>query len=125
MPHQLDRYVDELPDIEDWIAGDDRVLAFVVVDSNGDPVDITGATVEWALFERPYETDSADAVLDGSDSDVELVTDNRVDLTNGEWEVRVDGSATEDIWGAYTHRPKVTDADGNTASWIGTIDLRA
>lgn len=125
MPHQLSQYVSELPAVEDWLSGDDRALVFEVVDSDGDPVDISNATVEWALYNRPYNDDPNDAVLTGDDSGVEIVTDNRVDTTAGLWEVRVDGAATSDRWGEYWQRPRVTQSDDSTASWRGTVIIEA
>lgn len=125
MPHQLSQYVSELPPVEDWLAGDDRALVFQVVNDDGDPVDITGATVSWALYDRPYHDDPADAVLTGSDGGVELVTDSRADLTNGIWEVRVDGDATAEMWGEFTHRPQVEQSDGSLASWKGGVVITA
>jgi hypothetical protein len=123
--HDLNIYVADLPAVEDWLAGDDRTLAFRVTDANGDGVDITNATVEWAMYERPYESDPADAVLSGQDSDIEIVTDNRVDTSVGEFEVRVDGEATADLWGEFTHRPSVEQTDGTRASWVGPVILTA
>jgi len=125
MAHDLTQYAFELPDIEEWLAGDDRTIAFQVVQADGSPVDISGATVEWSLFDRAYETDTTDAVLDGNDSGVELVTDNRVNTADGEWEVRLDGAATADIWGEYYHRPRVEQSDGTEASWRGEVVLTA
>jgi hypothetical protein len=125
MPHELTQYDFDLPAIEDWLSGDDRTLAFVVVDAAGDPVDISGATVAWALYDRPYNDDPANATLSDSDSGVELVTDNRVDTTAGEWEVRIDAAATVDLWGDFTHRPSVTQTDGTTATWIGDVTITA
>lgn len=125
MPHDLTLFDFRLPEIDDWISGDDRVLAFSVVDANGDPVDISNADVSWYLTEQPYHDDPADAVLSGDDSGVELVTDSRVDTSAGEWEVRVDGDATAELWGSYTHRPVVEQSDGTSASWIGTAVITA
>ncbi len=121
--NDLDWSAFELETIEDFFAGDSRQLSFQVVDSAGNAVDITGATVEWALYEREYMDDPADAILTGDDASVELVTDNRVDSENGQWEVRLDPAATEDMWGEYYHRPVVTDQEGNRASWRGEIVL--
>lgn len=123
--HELSQYVSELPRIENWLAGDDRALVFQVVDGDGDAIDITSATVSWALFERRYERDPNVSVLSGDDSGVELVTDNRVDPTNGKWEVRIDSGATDELWGSYTQRPEVEQADGTVASWRGEIVLEA
>lgn len=123
--HELSQHVAELPEVDDWLAGDDRVLAFRVVDSDGDGVDITNATVEWSLFERAYQTDAADAVLSGQDSGVEIVTDSRVNSSEGEFEVRIDGDATADLWGSFTHRPVVEQSDGSRASWKGDVTITA
>jgi len=125
MVHELSQYIAMLPDVENWLAGDDRVLAFQVVDSNGGGVDISTATVAWDLFERPYQTDPAEAVASGTDNDVTLITDSRVDSTAGRFEVRVDGSVTADEWGRYTQRPSVEQSDGTVASWIGAVVISA
>lgn len=125
MAHELSQHAFELPAIEDWLAGDDRTLAFTVVDENGDGVDISTATVRWKLFRKEYHSDQSDAILDDSDSTVEIVTDSRVDTSVGEFEVRIDGDATADRWGTFYHRPEVEDQDGGVASWRGEIDLTA
>lgn len=125
MAHDLSMPAFELPAIAEWFAGDDRTLAFQVVDAAGDGVDITDATVTWRLFARPYQTDASEAVLDGTDAGVDIVTDNRVDTTIGEFEVRVDGEATDDEWGEYWHRPRVEQSDGTEASWRGRVVLTA
>lgn len=125
MPHELQQYDFELPAIEGFLSGDNRTLAFEVVDDQGAVVDISNATVGWELYDRPYEDDPADAVLTGSDSTVQLVTDNRVDTTQGEWQVRLDRDATIDRWGSYTHRPYVEQPDGSRATWIGDLVLTA
>jgi len=125
MAHDLNIYAFELPAIEEWLAGDDRTLRFQVVDSAGEPVDVSEATFAWGLWDREYLDDSADAILTGDDSGVEVVTDNRVNTENGIWEVRVDGEATEDMWGEYYHRPSVTQSDGTEASWRGPAILTA
>lgn len=121
--HDLQFHNFELPTVDSVFAGDSRQLAFRVVDSAGNGVDITNATVEWSLFNRAYHDDPADAVITGDDASVELVTDSRVDSEDGEWEVRLSPEATEDNWGSFYHRPVVTDADGNRASWRGELVL--
>lgn len=125
MPHELSQYAAELPPITDFLAGDDRVLAFSVVDADGNTVDIADATVSWSLHERPYESDSSTAVLSGSDSDVEVVTDDRVNSADGDFEIRLDPSATDDLWGNYHQRPVIEQSDGTTASWVGKIVITA
>lgn len=125
MPHDLSLYAFELPDTTEWLSGDNRTLAFTVTDDQENPVDISNATVTWSLHERPYESDASTAVLSGQDSDVEVVTDSRVDTSQGEFEVRIESSATEDLWGEYHQRPEVTQPDGSTASWRGDVILTA
>jgi hypothetical protein len=118
-------YVFELPTVEDWISGDDRKLAFKVTDGAGNGIDIADATVSWALYDRPYEDDTSNAVLTDSDSDVDLITSAGVDPAVGEWEVNVGGAATEEEWGRYHQRPKVEAADGSVATWVGTVLIQA
>ena len=125
MPHDLTQTAFELADIEEWLAGDDRVLAFQVVDASGAGVDISSATVMWSLFEREYQSDPADAVLSESDGGVEVVTDSRVDTSVGEFDVRIDGEATDDLYGEYYQRPNVEQTDGTEASWRGDVILTA
>jgi len=125
MVHQIEQFSFELPDIEEFLAGDDRTLAFQVVDADGNGVDISSATISWDVYEREYQTDAADAVISDGDSGVEIVTDNRVDSTDGEFEIRVDGAATSDMWGEFYHRPEVEQTDGTVASWRGEIVLTA
>jgi len=115
---------DDLPTVE-MLAGDSRTLAFQVVDADGTGVDISGATVTWGLFAREYLDDPADAELTGGDSGVEIVTDARVETTNGEFEVRLAPGATEDIWGRYYHRPEVEQQDGSVASWRGPLIIES
>lgn len=125
MPHDLKQHVFELPDTTEWLSGDNRTLAFAVADGNGNRVDISNATVTWSLHERPYESDVSTAVLSGQDSNVEVVTDNRVNTDEGDFEVRIGASATEDLWGEYYQRPKVTQPDESTASWRGEVVITA
>jgi len=123
--HDLSLFAFELPTVEEWLAGDDRVLAFQVTDDAENPVDISNATVSWGLWTRPYQDADPDAVLTDADSGVEVVTDTRVDTTNGEFEVRVDGEATDGEFGEYCQRPLVEQSDGTEASWRGKIILTA
>lgn len=125
MVHDVSLYDFELPEVDDWIAGDDRVLAYTVTDADGNGVDISSATITWGLFDRAYETDSADAVLDETDGDVTIDTSGDVDPTAGEFEVVVDGSATADEWGEYYQRPSVESSAGEVSSWRGEVTLEA
>ncbi len=123
--HELSMHVAELPDVDDWLSGDSRELAYQVVHANGDPIDISDASVSWALYRREYEDQPSDAVLSESDSGVEVITDSRVDSANGEFKVRVSASATEGLHGELYHRPEVEQQDGTTASWRGRVVIEA
>jgi hypothetical protein len=123
--HEISIYDFELPRIEDALAGDSRTLAFQVVDGDGTGIDISAATVSWALFDREYQSDLADAILSDADSDVSLVTSGSVDPTVGEFEVSLAPGATADTWGEYYHRPEVEQADGSVVSWRGELVLTA
>lgn len=125
MPHELSLYDFELPAIEDWISGDNRTLAFTVTDADGNGIDIETATVSWALYDRPYNDDTATATLDDGDTGVEVVTDSRVDPSVGEFEVRIDSDATSDLYGEFWQRPVVEESDGSVASWRGRVVLTA
>lgn len=125
MAHDLTLYDFVLPTVDEWLAGDSRTLAFTVTDAAGDPVDISAATVSWALYERAYQDTPADAVLTGDDSGVELVTDNRVDTSAGEFEVRLDSDATADLWGGFYQRPTIEQVGGTVASWRGEVVVTA
>lgn len=123
--HDLDIYDHTLPDIDDAFSGDSRTLSFQVTDGNGDGVDISNATVTWGLWDREYLDDDADAELTQADSGVEVVTDNRVDTSIGQFEIRLDPQATEDLWGDFYHRPAVEQSDGSVASWRGVLTITA
>lgn len=123
MATTLDNGRFELPDITDWYAGDSRILAFTV-ERDGTLIDLTNATITWGLWEKAYQEEEADAILTGDSAGVEIVTDSRVDAENGEFEVRLDPEATEDIYGEFWHRPQVTQG-GTTASWRGRVLLES
>ena len=123
--NDLNIYAFALPTVDNWLSGDDRTFVLRVVDDDGNAVDISTATVTWALYLRPYNDDPTDAVLTGDDSSIEIVTDDRVDTTEGVFEVRIGGDATVDRWGQFWHRPRVEQADGSVATWRGEIVVEA
>lgn len=125
MPHTASPTDFTLATIDDFLAGDSREIAFQVVDANGNGVPISNATVEWRLFARDYQTGDSDATLTGDDSNVEIVTDNRADTSVGEFEVRLDPAATEDLYGKFYQRPKVIQSNGDEATWRGELIISA
>ena len=121
MPNELDTTRKELPPIRDALSGDSRQLAFTVVDGDGNSVDISDADVEWSLHTRAYA--ASETVLDGDDASVTIQTDGVIDPEEGEFRVDIDASASETLYGDYYHRPRIEQADGSVASWLGEIVL--
>lgn len=125
MVHEVTQYDADLPTIEDAFAGDDRTIALKVVDADGNGIDISPTTIRWELYERAYQTNRSESVLDDGDSSVDVVTSSPVDPTVGEFEVQLDSDATDDLWGEYFHRPEVEQKDGTIAKWRGRLVIEA
>jgi len=114
-----------LSTIDGFPASDSRTLAFTVVFADGSTRDISSDEIEWYLLDKPYESDS-DAIVDNDSTGIEIVTDNRVDTANGEFEVRVSPDALADEWGSVHQRIRIATAGGETdLSWRGEIILTA
>jgi len=113
--HRIDR-------IEDWVAGDSHRIAFTVT-QDGTPRDITDDEISWRLSRRPYQR--TDTVLDDSAAGIEVVTDTRVDTTNGEFEVRIDEGVTSDNWGEYWATVVVDPPGDSKQSWLGAVAIES
>ena len=110
----------QLDTVEDWLAGDTRELRFSVEDEYGNPVDLSEATITWALFEREYQADPSVALLSQDDDGVSIETNG----SDGAFRVEIDGDASTDLYGQYFHRP-IVDRDDGVASWIGEVIVTA
>lgn len=106
--------------VEHWPSGDTRIFPFVVPDEDSDVddarKDITAATVDWKL----EDTTTGDTVISESDSGVDV---NITNASEGEFEVEVDKSATEDLADTYREIIKITDSAGNRSSWAGRVKI--
>jgi len=113
---------DEIPAIEDWLAGDARRLGFTVQTADGTPKDLSTDDLEWYLTRRDYQEASA-AVLDDSDSEVTIVTSGAVDPTQGEFRVDVAESALSALgaWGPHYQHVVVDPPDETRQSWRGRV----
>jgi len=112
----------DLPDIPDWVAGDSRRLNFTVETADGTPKDLSTDALEWYLTRRPYQERSA-AVLDDTDSDVEVVTSGAVDPTQGEFRVDISETTLSAVgaWGEHYQHVVVDLPDESRQSWRGRV----
>ena len=96
---------------------DAKVLPFVVRNKDGDRIDITGATIVWELRARAAHEPS----LSLEDVGVEVI--NR-DNDQGEFEIRLDTDATEDLEPrTYRERVRITDTGGDQTTFIGEVPI--
>lgn len=120
----LNADVATIPEIDGFPASDSRRLEFTVLLADGSPRDISNDSVEWYLLDKPYDPD-ADAIVDGTSTGVEIVTDSRVDTTNGEFQIRIGADTLAEEWGPVVQRVRI-DAPGDTElSWRGDVILLA
>jgi len=82
-----------------FIAGTDYIITFNVVDENGLPLDLGGATIKWVLC--PYgQTDYNVLQLEG------------VITALGTFTVTVPSASTQTFYGKYLHQPVITSFGG-------------
>lgn len=106
--------------VEHWPSGDTRIFPFVVPDEDSDIEEerknITAADIKWKL-EDPI---TGDTVLSETDSGVDV---NITNASEGEFEVKVDKSATENLADTYREIIRITDSAGNRSSWAGRVKI--
>ncbi len=95
--------INGLPEVF-YVAGQDEVFYFNVLDSNGAVQNITGATCSWKLFPLGQTGISSAAVLSLSG----VITD----AAGGIWKVTIPGSSTLGLYGCYQQVPRVVDFSG-------------
>lgn len=101
-------------------AGDDVDINVAVTDpATGDPKNLTGATVQWAMFKEYKGT----VVVTKDTDDGVTITD----AANGELTISLDAADTEDVRpDIYAHEVEVTDGSGNVSTvTTGHITLKA
>lgn len=101
-------------------SGDTRRVRVTVVDTNGDPVDLTGSSITWSL--------SSDSTATGSQAITYTLSDNvaLIDAVNGIFEVTIVPAATASITGDKRyHEAELTESDGTvTTVMTGTITIK-
>jgi hypothetical protein len=96
--------------IRNYIRGDSRVLAVSVVDSSGNPVDITGGTVFFTLNATQNPTDDSGAVIS------KTVTSHTAP-TLGQTQVTLTNTDTQSLTpGQYYYDIQYKDTAGNITS---------
>lgn len=97
-------------------AGDDKTLEVTLTDADGDPVDITAATIKWQC-----------ARSKGKASAISKSTSGGITITsaaNGQFSVALSDTDTEDLSGSFEHEAQVTFSDGTIATVLtGTMKI--
>jgi len=114
----------DLERIEDWFADDSRRITFTVT-QNGTARDISNDDLSWALYERPYDFDTATPVVDDSDASVEIVRDPQFDPSNGKFQVRVDEGTLTDEDGELWQYVVVDPPGESRQSWRGSVFIES
>ena len=108
--------------VENYFEGDALILRFSIVDEFGDPVSLTGVTVEWEVRSDRYSDVLLDVDSDGVD--LEVLEDEEEEENKGVFEVDIQTSSTQSIRGNNTHIVRLKDASGNQTTFIGRFVIR-
>jgi len=94
------------------IAEDDETIEFTFEDPDGNPLDITGTSITWALAPAPTEA----AVLSKSTSGGGITKPN---AGGGRADVQIDSADTDGLGGAvYYHEVELEDAGGDKTTVV-------
>lgn len=93
-------------------AGDSLQFLVQILDIDGDPIDLAGATAIYALFASAYATTAL------VEKDSTVPADNLNLLVDGIVEVNLDPADTVNLDGTYYHEIKVTTADDETVTGL-------
>ena len=96
--------------MEDYYAGDYKVLAVTVYEKDGETKkNLSGCEITYALF------DDDDMIFLRRSSAVGATEIDITDEPNGGVEVYLVGYLTRDLYGTYRHQMEVVDGDGHAA----------
>lgn len=88
--------------------GDSLALDFGIVDADGDPIDLTGATIRWWMARSVYAT----PILQKSvGSGIAVIS-----LPAGTFTVTLDPQDTADLVGAFYFELEIMDGSGNVST---------
>jgi hypothetical protein len=90
-------------------AGDDAILRVTVTDEDGDALDITGMTVDWALVRKVGDTPILTKETGGGG--ITLTTP-----ASGILDIALTDANTSDLSGNYWHQVVLTDGSGNIST---------
>ena len=97
-----------VPQDFELVSGNDKTLRFTLTDENGDPVNLTGATIIWAFAKTAT---SKASLFDYTSPANVTITDPP---TDGLFEVDIQRADTEGFKGGeYYHECRVQSAAGN------------
>jgi hypothetical protein len=101
--------------------GDDARLELTLLDRDGTPLDLTGATLTWGMAPRR----SSDAALTKTSEDASEI--EITDAVAGRAIVKLLADDTDDLSETvYLHELKITDATGKTETLLtGTLTVRS
>lgn len=94
-----------------FFAGETKLLNINLVDINGNPVDINGATFEWKLNVRN------NPVIKQSPSSDIIITN----ASSGQVQIKIQPQDTSSLSGNYSQDLKVTDSNGNVS--VAQLDM--
>lgn len=99
-------------------AGDDERLEFELLDESGDPLDLIGIDLHWALAVGPRQSIKLEATTtdtdDGTEKNAEI---DLVDDGDGRFDVVLEPEATRDLGGrTYYHELNIRDAAGKVST---------
>lgn len=99
-------------------AGDDKTLQVTVVDEDGDPVNLTAASIKWQATRSLGKT-SAISKTATAGGGITIT-----DASNGEFEVTLTAANTDGLSGTYQHEAEVTFVDGTKSTVLsGTMNI--
>lgn len=99
-------------------AGDDKTLQVTVTDEDGDPVNLTAASIKWQCA-RSLGKASAISKTATSGGGITITG-----AATGDFEVTLDDTDTEDLAGTYQHEAEVTFSDGTISTVLsGTMKV--
>ena len=90
--------------------GQNVELQITVTDTNGDAVDLTGASIRFAMARS-----QSSAVIIDSDTSPQTATPAISNATGGILSIYIDDVVMDDLLGDYYYEVKVTDASANEA----------
>lgn len=94
-----------------YMAGDDLLLQFTVIDSDGDAIDITGMMVRFAIS----RTISGTAVI-STEASPATATASLTTPASGIFTVAIDGSDTDALSGTYRFECEIEDSSGDKST---------